>query len=73
MASGAALNLMLPVPDNPPPEVKISENDRDYRDLFVLAFPTPDDDGMRPVVADDKALAVGSSRIYRLDGKPESS
>ena len=41
---GASANVELPIPRLPLPEVKISDEDRDYRDLFVLAFPTPEGD-----------------------------
>ena len=41
---GAPVKMALPVPRMPHPEVKLSDEDRDYRDLFVLAFPTPDGD-----------------------------
>ena len=41
---GKALRLELPVPNLPAPEIELSEADRDYHDLFVLAFPTPEDD-----------------------------
>lgn len=48
----------LPVPRLPSPEIALSDADRDYRDLFVLAFPTPaGDDGAvlapKPVFAAD--------------------
>ena len=33
--------IALPVPSLPRHEIGLSEKDRDYRDLFVLAFPTP--------------------------------
>ena len=38
---GRTVQMQLPIPDLPVPEAKISERDRDYHDLFVLAFPTP--------------------------------
>ena len=41
---GKALRIELPVPRLPAPEIRISDADRDYRDLFVLAFPTPEGD-----------------------------
>jgi hypothetical protein len=41
---GKVLDLELPVPNLPVPEIKISDEDRDYQDLFVLAFPTPEGD-----------------------------
>jgi len=41
---GKALRLELPVPNLPAPEIRIPEADRDYHDLFVLAFPTPEGD-----------------------------
>ena len=41
---GAPVKMALPVPRMPHPEVKLSDEDRDYRDLFVLAFPTPEGD-----------------------------
>ena len=41
---GAPVKMALPVPRMPYPEVKLSDEDRDYRDLFVLAFPTLEGD-----------------------------
>jgi len=41
---GAPLDVSLPVPQMPIPEERMSETDRDYQDLFVLAFPTPEGD-----------------------------
>lgn len=41
---GRLLEAELPIPRLPHPERRISDADRDYRDLFVLAFPTPKDD-----------------------------
>ena len=38
---GGEQMIALPVPTLPRPEIRLSETDRDYRDLFVLAFPTP--------------------------------
>ena len=38
---GSPVRMMLPMPDKPTPEIRISEKDRDYHDLFVLAFPAP--------------------------------
>ena len=43
---GVPVNAELPIPRFPLPEVKISDKDRDYQDLFVLAFPTPQGDEM---------------------------
>lgn len=43
---GKLVNMELPIPRLPLPEVKISDEDRDYRDLFVMAFPTPESDEM---------------------------
>ena len=43
---GRPVNMELPIPRLPLPEVKISDEDRDYRDLFVMAFPTPESDEM---------------------------
>ena len=34
---GVSVNMELPIPRFPLPEVKISDEDRDYRDLFVLS------------------------------------
>lgn len=41
---GRPVRIALPIPHSPAPEIRISETDRDYQDLFVLAFPTPDGD-----------------------------
>ena len=41
---GAPVTVELPLPRMPLPEIAISDEDRDYRDLFVLAFPTPEGD-----------------------------
>jgi len=41
---GKALRIELPVPNLPVPEIRISDADRDYHDLFVLAFSTPEGD-----------------------------
>ena len=41
---GVSVTVELPLPRMPLPEIAISDEDRDYRDLFVLAFPTPEGD-----------------------------
>lgn len=44
VAGGSQVRIALPIPRSPAPERKIPDADRDYHDLFVLAFPTPDGD-----------------------------
>ena len=41
---GQAVRMAMPIPMLPTPEVRLSEKERDYHDLFVLAFPTPEGD-----------------------------
>ena len=44
VVGGHAVRVALPIPKQPTPEERISDEDRDYHDLFVLAFPTPEGD-----------------------------
>ena len=63
---GCRLRLALPVPDEPRPEVAVPDAAaRDYRDLFVLAFPTPagDTPGVVDRKPDEKSDAGGVMRL----------
>ncbi len=59
---GKRVCLELAVPRLPAPEIKLSDEDRDYRDLFVLAFPTPADD-------DPEYLEPSSMRTERYEDR----
>ena len=65
VVGGAPLRLELPVPTLPTPEIKLSDSDRDYQDLFVLAFPTPAGD--TPEVYEPKpAEKTGKDGVLRF-------
>ena len=69
VVSGKALRLELPVPNLPDPEIRISDADRDYHDLFVLAFPTPEGDepgDLDPISVETNDTADLIHRTFRF-------
>ena len=69
VVGGHAVRLALPIPKLPAPEERISEEDRDYHDLFVLAFPTPEGDEpgyVEPVSLSTNDTEGAIRRTYRF-------
>ena len=71
---GKPLRLKLPVPHLPVPEVQLSDADRDYRDLFVLAFPQPEGDILDAItpMPDEQLDSDGVLRLVYRFPKPVS-
>ena len=72
-----AVTLALAEPTLPKPEIVCDPAGRDYRDLFVLAFPTPEDDealALKPQTVSDPRFeqALAGKRVTFAPGEKPS-